>query len=90
MLTVWLQTFDALGTAAYGRRGRALVYMTAYWAVAGAPALLQLTSASSLQQILAPWGWTHWQAGLLVLGVIILLGQVSQAAGCSWQRPCSP
>ena len=54
------------------RAGRTLVVCTAYFAVFGAPALLQLTSASSLQQLGVPPKY----AGIIVLAVIIVLGQV--------------
>lgn len=58
------------------------MWATVYVAIFGAPALLALTSASSLQLILAPVGLKHWQAGLIVLGVIIVLGQVRCLCCC--------
>ena len=57
-VTVWLlslhpsdqgsaQNFDELGSAAYGRMGRVLIYCTVYMAIFGAPMLLHLTAAES-------------------------------------------
>ena len=41
------QNFDELGSAAYGRTGRVLIYCTVYIAIFGAPMLLHLTAAES-------------------------------------------
>ena len=59
------------------------MFSTVYIAIFGAPALLALTSASSLQQIFAPVGLKHWQSGIIILGVIIVLGQVLRLCSCS-------
>lgn len=73
------RSFDDLGAAAFGRRGRILAFCTVNVAIFAAPALLHLTCAESLQQIFAHQGLTHTQAILIIAAVIIPLTQASPA-----------
>lgn len=74
------RSFDDLGAAAFGRRGRILAFCTVNVAIFAAPALLHLTCAESLQQIFAHQGLTHTQAILIIAVIIIPLTQVYFAA----------
>ncbi|KAK9803254.1 hypothetical protein WJX73_010604 [Symbiochloris irregularis] len=78
------RSFDDLGAAAFGRRGRILAFCTVNVAIFAAPALLHLTCAESLQQIFAHQGLTHTQAILIIAAVILPLSQARHLEHVSW------
>ena len=78
--------FDDLGKAALGKTGQRLVYVGVYTTVLANPAIFQITSMESLQQIFYQRHVSTLVSGAIVAGIITPLAQVAQP---SWRIPPS-